>query len=96
MVSMPALECIVGFLDHAPILLTTRLPRPPSTRWFKFELGWLQREGFQDMLKKFWERHVANESPIVRWNNKMRSVRKHLYGWARHTTGLLRKEKQRL
>jgi hypothetical protein len=26
----------------------------------------------------------------------MRALRKHLSGWARHTTGLLKKEKQRL
>jgi hypothetical protein len=76
--------------------LTTGLPGPPSTRQFKFDLGWLQRDGFQDMVKKVWERPIADESPIVRWNKKMCSVRKHLSSWARYTTCLLRKEKQRL
>jgi hypothetical protein len=46
MVSVCALERIVGLSAHAPILLTTGLPRPPSIRWFNFELGWLQPEGF--------------------------------------------------
>jgi hypothetical protein len=32
--------------DHAPILITTNTSRPASKRSFKFELEWLQREGF--------------------------------------------------
>ena len=82
MVTVRALERIVGFSDHAPILLSTGLPRPPTKRRFKFELGWLNREGFQTMVKKVWERPVVGMSPIQRWNNKMRAVRKHLCGWA--------------
>lgn len=39
MVTVRALERIVGFSDHAPILLSTGLPRPPNNRRFKFELG---------------------------------------------------------
>ena len=35
-------------------------------------------------------------NPIQRWNNKIRATRTHLVGWARHTTGLLKKEKIRL
>jgi hypothetical protein len=46
MVSVHALERIEGFFDHAPILLTTGLPKAPCKHRFKFELGWLQREGF--------------------------------------------------
>jgi hypothetical protein len=48
------------------------------------------------MVKSVWECPVVGQSPIVRWNNKIRSVRKHLGGWARHTTGILKKEKVRL
>jgi hypothetical protein len=48
------------------------------------------------MVKRIWERPVVGMSPIQRWNNKMRVVRKHLYGWELHTTGILKKEKQRL
>lgn len=61
MVSVRALERIVGLSDHAPILLTNGLPRPPSTRQFKFEHGWLQRDGFHAMVKKVWERHIASD-----------------------------------
>jgi hypothetical protein len=41
MVTIRALERIEVLSDHAPILLTTRTPRPPCKRSFKFELGWL-------------------------------------------------------
>jgi hypothetical protein len=69
------LERIEGFSDHAPILLTTGTPTPTSKHRFKFELGWLQREGFHDMVKNVWERLVAANSPIQRWNSKLRSLR---------------------
>ena len=61
----------------------------------KFELGWLHRDGFGDMVKEIWEQPVGGSTPIERWNNRMRNLRKHLHGWARHTTGLLKKEKAR-
>jgi hypothetical protein len=96
MVSVRALERIEALSDHAPILMTTGFVRPPCIRRFKFELGWLHMDGFYDMVKSIWERPVVDRSPIERWNNKIRSVRKHLGGWARHTTGILKKEKVRL
>jgi hypothetical protein len=48
------------------------------------------------MVKNVWERPVTGQTLIVRWNNKLCVVRKHLSGWARHVTGILKKEKQRL
>ena len=94
LVSVRALERIESLSDHAPILLTTGMPRPPCKPRFKFELGWLHREGFHDMVKRIWELPVAGDTPIQRWNNKIRALRSHLVGWARHTTGLLKKEKK--
>ena len=72
------------------------MPRPPCNKLFKFELAWLHREGFQEMVKKIWERPVAGVTPIHRWNNEIRAIRTHLVCWARHTTGFLKKEKERL
>ena len=96
LVSVRALERIEGLSDHALILLTTGMPRPPCNPRFKFELGWLHREGFHEMVKRIWERPVAGDTLIQRWNNKIRALRTHLVGWAHHTTGLLKKEKIRL
>jgi hypothetical protein len=96
MVSVRALERIEKLSDHASILLTTGTPRPPLKRPFKFELGWLQRDGFHDMVRRVWKRPVSGNNPILRWNNKIRAMRKHLSGWARHVAGILKKEKLRL
>jgi mannosylglycoprotein endo-beta-mannosidase len=48
------------------------------------------------MVRKVWERPVSGNTPILRWNNKIRAMRKHLPGWARHIAGILKKEKLRL
>ena len=96
MVSVRVLPRIEALSDHAPILITNGSPRIHCKRPFKFELGWLHREGFSDMVRAIWERPVAGSSPIQRWNNKLRALRRHLSGWARHMAGLLKKEKIRL
>jgi hypothetical protein len=88
MVSVRALERIEALSDHAPILMTTCLLRPHCTRRFKFELGWLHRDGFHDMLKSLWKCHVAGWTSIKRWNNKICFVRKNLGGCARHIAGI--------
>ena len=82
LVSVHALECIEALSDHAPILLTTGLPKPHDKHQFKFELGWLTREGFAEMVKEIWNKPVGGNSPIQRWNNKMRNMRTFLCGWA--------------
>jgi mannosylglycoprotein endo-beta-mannosidase len=48
------------------------------------------------MVKMVWEHPTIGQTPIARWNNKIRVIHKHLGGWARHTTGILKKEKLRL
>src|SRR6266508_2706082 len=91
LVSVRALERIESLSDHAPLLLTTGKHRIPGKNQFKFELGWLNRDGFRDMLKEVWGRPVAGRSPIQRWNNKIRATRKHLKGWALHKIGSRKK-----
>jgi hypothetical protein len=66
MVSVRDLERIEGISDQAPILLSTGTPKSSGNHRFKFELGWLQCEGFHDMVKSVWERPVAAMSPIQR------------------------------
>jgi hypothetical protein len=43
-----------GVSDHTPLLLNTGYPAfVGSKKKFKFELNWLQREGFQTISRKF-------------------------------------------
>jgi hypothetical protein len=56
----------------------------------------LLRDDFHDMVKYVWERTVSGNTSILRWNNKMCVLHKHLSGWASHTTGILKKEKLHL
>jgi hypothetical protein len=72
------------------------VPVPQTNHRFKFELGWLHRVGFHDMVKGVWERTTCVMSPIQRWNNKIRTLCSHLSGWAKHESSILKKEKQRL
>jgi hypothetical protein len=92
LVSVRALERIERLSDYALILLTTGIHKPPCKRPFKFELGWLQREGFHDMVKKVWEIPVNGNNPILRWNNKMCAMHRHFSGWASHTASILKKK----
>jgi endonuclease/exonuclease/phosphatase family metal-dependent hydrolase len=96
LVTVRALERIERLSDHAPILLSTGTPRPICRKQFKFELGWLHREGFHDMVKDVWERPVSVRSPIERWNHRLQAVCKHLSGWACHITCILKQHKQKL
>jgi hypothetical protein len=93
MVSVRAQERIEGLSDHAPLLLSTGIPRPPGNHRFMFELGWLHRDGFHDIVKDVWIDLSPIMSPIQRWNYKIRALRTHLRGWARHVSGVLKKEK---
>jgi hypothetical protein len=91
LVSVQVLPRIEALSDHIPILLSTGTPLPPRRRPFKFELGWLNRDDFSDMIKCIWDKPVAGSTPIQRWNNKLCSMRRYLGGWARQMSGQLKK-----
>ena len=80
--------------DHTPLLPSTNNPSPTYQPQFKFELSWLLRDGFCDMVKNVWQETVVNGSPIERWQTKIRKLRQHLRGWARNVSGTYKKEKK--
>ena len=90
-VTVRALELIEALSDHAPIILDSNSTSHSSRHPFKFELAWLHREGFVEIIKKVWERPAIGRTPIQRWNNKIRAMRRHLSGWAKHTNGMYKK-----
>jgi hypothetical protein len=83
--------------DHTPLLLdignTSSSHNQPM---FKFELGWLLRDGFADMIKEVWNSVEDEEDTMRCWQSKIRRLRQHLRGWAKHTSGVNKKEKKDL
>jgi hypothetical protein len=63
---------------------------------FKFELGWLLRDVFKNMVSGVW-RSVSDRSNMMRcWQIKIRRLRQHLRRWEKHTGGVNKKEKKEL
>lgn len=81
--------------DHTPLLLQTGNAsfRGKSQR-FRFELGWLHRDGFQEMVAEVWNREVRWKDALEKWQNRIRAVRKYLRGWSKHSLGEDRKKKK--
>jgi hypothetical protein len=75
LVTVRALERIEALSDHAPIIIDSNSTNPSARRPFMFELGWLHREGFADIIKNVWERPAIGHTPIQRWNFKIRATR---------------------
>ena len=85
------------FSDHTPLVLNTGTSTHNSgQRPFKFERGWLIRNGFYDMVASIWQSETSGRTSLERWHNKISRLRQHLRGWAKHTVGTYKKEKKRL
>jgi hypothetical protein len=63
---------------------------------FKFELGWLLKEGFFDVVSEVWRKESRGTTSMQRWQNKIRRLRQFLRGWAKNMNGAYKKEKQEL
>jgi hypothetical protein len=59
---------------------------------FKFELGWLTRDGFFDLVKEVWESDNRGRSLMQQWQNKIRRLRRFLRGWARNLVSQITKQ----
>lgn len=49
-----------------------------------------------DMIKEIWESVEVAATPMETWQAKIIKVRQHLRGWAKHTSGLYKKEKKKI
>jgi hypothetical protein len=82
-----------GISDHTPLLLNSGETSTSSHEpLFKFECGWLLREGFVNMIRGIWSSHSEGNNPTERWQGKIRRIRQHLRGWAKNTSGQYKKE----
>ena len=63
-VTVHALEGNETLFDHAPIHFDTGVTKLHGKNpQFKFELGWLHREDFDDMVKEVWNWQVTGKTP---------------------------------
>jgi hypothetical protein len=84
-------------LDHTPLLLSsggkTKGKEPPP---FRFELGWLLKYGFFEVVSEAWKKENRGLTHMQRWQNKIRRLSQYLRGWAKNMNGVYKKEKQEL
>jgi hypothetical protein len=80
--------------DHTPLVVSTGASTHQSrSRPFRFERGWLLKEGFYDMVANIWRSENVGSSPLQRWKSKIRRLRQHLRGWASNMARSYKKEK---
>jgi len=79
--------------DHTPLLFSTNNLSSSYQPQFKFELGWLLRDGFCEMVRDVCQSTLVEGSPIERWQAKIRRLRQYLRGWAKSVSGAYKKEK---
>lgn len=65
--------------DHVPLLLDTGGSQK-GDQLFRFELCWLERPDFHEIVVKNWTLPAKGTSSIERWQHKMRRLRKGLKG----------------
>jgi hypothetical protein len=61
--------------NHTPLLFSTNSPSLAYHPQFKFELGWLLRDDFCDMVRDVWLSVIVEGSPLERWQAKIRRLR---------------------
>ena len=74
--------------DHTPLIIDSGVEAHVGNKAnFSFELSWLRKEGFYEMISKEWASVTAGETPVERWQNKIRHLRQYLRGWAKNISG---------
>jgi hypothetical protein len=94
MVTVNALPRTIS--DHTPLLLNMAMSSQHTPHLFKFELGWLLKDGFYDMVTWIWQKERKGSTPLEMWQNKIRTLRRYLKGGQKTKMGLTRKKKRSL
>lgn len=83
--------------DHTPLLLDSGDQAFKGNKYhFSFELAWLKKEGFAEMVAREWASISSGSNPMEVWQNKIRHLRQFLRGWAKNLSGTYKIEKGRL
>jgi hypothetical protein len=80
--------------NHIPLLLESgEQAHLGNKSKFSFELAWLKRESFSEMIAKEWASISEGKNLMERWQNKIRHLRSYLRGWARNLSDKYKLEK---
>ena len=83
--------------DHTPLIIDSGVQAHlGNKRNFSFELSWLRKEGFYEMIVKEWQSTPGGSTPTETWQNKIRHIRQFLRGWAKNISGEYKKLKEKL
>jgi hypothetical protein len=83
--------------DHTPMLLTMGQQHfRANLKEFRFELGWLLRDNFFDLVAPVWQSEYRGNTAMTRWQNKIRRTRRFLRGWAKNLFSQTRSKKSEL
>jgi hypothetical protein len=77
--SVKALERLPS--DHNPLVLNTGDNVSFGKKRFRFEKWWLEKDSFRAIVEKAWNTPCALIKSIVRWQYKVRNMRRMVRGW---------------
>jgi hypothetical protein len=79
--------------DHTPLLFSTEeKPKARTQPPFRFELDWLLKDGFFEMVSDVWNEEKRGETPMQKWQNKIKRLRQFLRGWSKNMSGAYKKK----
>ena len=82
--------------DDMPLLLSFVDRRGASQPIFIFELGWLARVDFWEVVERSWKSDCEENTALYIWQNKIRRLQQFLRGWAKNKRGHYEEEKKEL
>ena len=82
--------------DHTPLLFSFEDTRGASQPIFIFELGWLTRVDFWEVVERSWKSDCEENTALYIWQNKIRRLQEFLRGWAKNKRGHYEEEKKEL
>jgi hypothetical protein len=82
--------------DHNPLLLNARDNMFFGKKKFRFEKWWLSKENFTEVVSKAWNTPYSEGKSIDKWQNKIRTLRRVVRGWAANEVAALNKTKVNL
>jgi hypothetical protein len=76
--------------------METGMPSQHISQLFKFELAWLLKGGFFDIVAGIWQSETRGANAMEVWQNKICVLRKYLWGWSKNLNGANKKEKEEI